>query len=283
LDHTLFRRFCSIAYDQAGIALKDGKESLVAARVAKRMRALRIDSPDAYIRHLEQDGTGEELVHFLDAISTNYTSFYREPEHIPVLHAELQRLLSRGQRKIRIWCAAAATGEEPYTLGFTALETCDRPDVDLKILATDISTLALAQAAQGVYDRVRVEAVPRPILLKYFDCCDKRDPDGEAKYQVKPHVKSFLLFRRLNLAAPPFPLRGPLDIVFCRNVMIYFDTRVRQTLIEEIERLVRPGGLVFIGHSETLTNVDTELKLVCPAVYRSPASRVAGREGEWAQ
>ncbi len=279
MDHSLFRRFCGIAYDQAGIALRDGKESLVSARVAKRMRALQLDSPDEYIQHLEQDGSGEELVHFLDAISTNYTGFYREPEHFPILQGELQRLLSRGQRKFRIWCAAAATGEEPYTLAFIALETCARPDVDVKILATDISTLALAQAAQGVYDRVRVEAIPRPIFFKYLDRRDQKDTDGEEQYQVKPRAKSLLLFRRLNLAAPPFPLRGPLDIVFCRNVMIYFDTRVRQALVEEIERLMRPGGLVFIGHSETLTSVNTELKLVCPAVYRSPAGRVANQKG----
>ena len=264
MDASLFRSFQALAYDQAGIALRDGKEALVEARIAKRLRALGLASAEEYLEYLGADAGGEELVQFLDAISTNFTSFYREPDHFEHLGAYLAERLAEGADRLRIWCAAASTGEEPYTLAITAAEALSGRDVDWKLLATDLSTRVLAAAKAGRYEARQVDRVPPRLRERYFR---RAGPDA---FEAVPELKRPISFARLNLAKPPFPMRGPFDAVFCRNVMIYFDSPGRQALIAEIERLLRPGGLLFIGHSETLSGLDTGLRLVRPSEYRRP-------------
>jgi chemotaxis protein methyltransferase CheR len=266
MEAALFDRFRDIAYNRAGIHLREGKESLVAARVAKRQRALGLHSDGAYLRFLEEDESGDELVQFLDAISTNFTSFYRESDHFDLFGAELRRWIEAGQRRIRIWCAASSSGEEPYTLAITALEALNDRPLDVRILATDISTRVLQHAQAGRYEAKRLEPVSRDRLRRYFV-----RSKGEELYEVAPPLRALLTFKRLNLAKPPWPMRGPLDAIFCRNVMMYFDQTVRQRLVTEATRLLRPGGLFFVGHAETLSGLSTDLVARHPSVYALPA------------
>lgn len=262
---SVFRALCDVAYDQAGIRLGEEKLALVAARVGKRLRALNLDDEAKYLDVLKSDD-GSELVAFLDVISTNFTSFYREPAHFDRLRADLEQMRERGQKQVRIWCAASSSGEEPYTLALTLESVFANSGVDWRVLATDISTKVLAQAKQGRYREGQLKSVSREQRAQYFQRVSK---DGEAIYEVVPSLKAHLTFARLNLAHPPFPMRGPFDAVFCRNVMIYFDAPVRQGLVNEMERLVRPGGLVVVGHAETLSGLSTGLEVVVPSVYRS--------------
>ena len=270
MERKLFARFCDITYEKSGITLKPGKEALVAARVAKRQRVLGIDTAQRYLEYLEADPNGEELVHFLDAISTNYTHFFREMPHFEALAKEVKRWTAAGQKRIRIWSAASSTGEEPYSIVITVLNTLENPDADFKLLATDISTQVLAKACAGVYQGQQLEPVPASLKSQYFRRIDDKKKGDNDLYEVKAEYKRRVVFKRLNLSKPPFPMPGPLDAVFCRNVMIYFDRTVRQGLISEVERLLKPGGVLFIGHSETLTGITTGLRIETPSVYRKP-------------
>jgi len=270
METQLFQRFAALAYQKAGISIKPGKEALVSARVAKRLRALSMTDAESYLRYLEEDQSGEELVRFLDVISTHFTSFFREPDHFELLESEIAGRVQAGQRRIRIWSAASSTGEEPYTIAMTALGVKGLEGLDLKILATDIAADTLRQAAEGCYSAARMEPVPLALRARWFTRKhDPGDPQGEL-WEAKPELKSRVAFRRLNLAEPPFPMQGPFDVVFCRNVLIYFDQPTRQRLISAIERLLRPGGLLCIGHTETLSGISSGFRMQRPSVFRRP-------------
>lgn len=236
----------------------------MSARMGKRMRVLNLPSHKDYLEYVLADNSGEELVLMLDAISTNVTSFYREPRHFEFLARVVQKWHRAGQRRFRIWCAAASTGEEPYTIAITMLDALGTADVDVRILATDISTRVLQHCVDGIYEEERVEPVPKALRSKYFD---KVHRDGGVMYAARPEVKRLLAFHRLNLSQPPFPMRGPLDVVFCRNVMIYFDNKVRMALLNEVSRLLRPSGHLMVGHAESLTGMMGSLRTVQPSVY----------------
>ncbi len=268
MDMKLFDKFRAIAYEKAGIDIKDGKEALVSARVAKRQRALGIPSTADYLHLLETETSGEELIHFLDAISTNFTSFFREPDHFEILGKLLRKWFDEGKNRVRIWCAASSSGEEPYTLAITALEALEGRKADVRILATDISTKILQMAVAGEYAEDRIRPIDSSKRNRYFT---KSGTGANALYTVRPEVKELLVFKRLNLSTPPFPMKGPLDVVFCRNVMIYFDKRVRQNLTTEVQRLLKPGGLFIIGHTETLTGLSSTFKTTKPSVYFKPS------------
>ena len=273
MERQLFERFTALAYDKAGISIKAGKEALVTARVAKRIRALSLNGAEDYLAYLEKDASGHELLRFLDVVTTHFTSFFREPDHFELLAAEVEALLGRGQRRIRLWSAASSTGEEAYTMAMTVLGLNGAEKADVKILATDIAADTLAQAAAGRYGAERVEPVPPPLRARWFDKrADPRDPSGEI-YEVKAALRSMVSFGRLNLAQPPFPMKGPFDVVFCRNVLIYFDNVVRQRLLSAVESLLAPGGLLCIGHTETLNGIQSRLKLVRPSVFRLGGER----------
>jgi chemotaxis protein methyltransferase CheR len=263
VDAEIFRRFQELAYDEAGIWLRPGKEVLVSARLAKRIRELGLESESAYLDLLRGADGGEEVVRFLDAITTNHTTFFREPIHFEIVTADVERRVAEGQRRFRFWCAGCSTGEEPYTLALTLAQLI--PDLDWRILATDISTRVLAAAQAGVYSEASIEPVPREALARYFRRVET--PKGPA-YEASDALRSRLVFRRVNLSERPFPLRGPLDAVFCRNVMIYFDEPMRRGVVQEVERLLAPGGVFFIGHSESLGNLAKQLRCERPSVYR---------------
>ncbi len=270
----LFQRFAALAYDKAGISIKPGKEALVSARLAKRLRALSLPDAESYLSYLEADQSGRELVRFLDVISTHFTSFYRERDHFELLESELAGLVAKGHRRLRIWSAASSTGEEPYTLAMTALGVQGVDRLDFKILATDISVDTLRQAAEGRYSDARMEPVPPALRSRWFGRVpDPSDPHSEL-WEASPELKGRIAFRRLNLAEPPFPMAGPFDVVFCRNVLIYFDQATRQRLISAVDGLLRPGGLLCVGHTETLSGVDCTLRMVKPSVFRKPEEPV---------
>lgn len=274
LDPRVFERLCAIAHERAGIHLKDGKQGLVAARIAKRMRALSIESPRRYLQHLEADDSGEELRRFLDAISTNYTFFFREPDHFEVLGAAVKRWVAEGHTRLRIWSAASSSGEEPYSIAFTVLEALGGRELDFQILATDISSRVLEHARAGIYTSDRIGSVPEGVRRRFLQTVRGR---ADA-YQVRPEITERVHFRRLNLSAPPFPMKGPFDVVFCRNVLIYFDQAVRQRLITAIDGLLRPGGWLCIGHTETLTGIRHGLRLVRPSTFWKPSGELAGAD-----
>jgi chemotaxis protein methyltransferase CheR len=266
MDRVVFQRFCAHAHREAGIALGPSKETLVRARVGKRMRALGIEDEGSYLDYLEADRTGEELVQFLDVISTNHTSFFREPDHFDLLRTLVDDWRRLGLRRLRIWSAASSTGEEPYSIVMTVLDVLQDPAIDFRLLATDISTRALTDARRGVYSIDKLTAIPRSLLLRHF----QPDEGPSGTYRVREEVKQHVVFRRLNLSQPPFPMRGPLDIVFCRNVLIYFDLPVRQRLLAAISGLLRPGGWLFLGHTETLTGITTGFRMARPSVFVLP-------------
>lgn len=265
-----FHAFRDLAYREAGISLREGKEELVATRIARRMRVLGIEESSAYLAYLQNAEHGAEIVNFIDAISTNFTSFYREKDHFELLTRELRARADAGAQRVRVWCAAAATGEEPWTLALTLTEALAGTSIDYKLLATDISTRALAAAVAGRYNARILSQVPPKLRSRFFVA--EPEHDGEPTWSVSDELRRVVLFRRLNLARAPFPLTGGLDVVFCRNVMIYFDQPVRQALVAEMERLLRPGGLLVIGHSETLNGIKSAMTMTQPSVYRKPAS-----------
>ncbi len=268
MEPQLFKRVAAIAYETAGISIKPGKEALVSARVAKRLRALSIPDPEGYLRYLEEDRSGQELALFLDVISTHFTSFFRENDHFELLAEEIEERLAGGPRRIRLWSAASSTGEEPYTMAMTALGVDGAADADLKILATDIALETLRQAAVGRYPGSRMEPVSPGLRARWFT----RRPGGpdDDVWEASAELKERIVFRRLNLAEPPFPMSGPFDVIFCRNVLIYFDQPTRQRLVSAMEGLLRPGGLLCIGHTETLSGIRSGFKMVKPSIFRRP-------------
>jgi len=266
MDAATFEAFRKIVYDKSGISLSENKQALVRTRIAKRMRELDIDDYRAYLKHLTDDKSKGELVQMLDVISTNVTSFFREPDHFEVIGRVINEWMDAGQRRFRFWSAACSSGEEPYSLAMTLLDTVDgRRNVDMKILATDISTRVLDKCRKAVYPEEKLKTVPRALKQRYFEA--HRNGGDSLLYTVKGAAKDLVMFKRLNLSTPPFPMRGPLDIVLCRNVMIYFDNTVRKRLLAEIHRLLKPGGYLMVGHSESLTGLADYLKPVKPSVY----------------
>lgn len=267
MDRAVFNRFREIVYATSGISLNDSKEALVSARVAKRMRALGIGDYGSYLRRVMEDPDGREVVQLIDAISTNVTSFFREPAHFEFLSETVSTWQAEGQQRFRFWSAASSTGEEPYTMAMTLAEATRGRPADVKILATDISTAVLEKCRQGIYAAEKVATVPPALRDRYFE--PRRDSAG-LRFAVKASLKELIAFRRLNLSRPPFPMRGPLDLVFCRNVMIYFDNTVRASLLGEIYRLLKPGGYLVVGHAESLTGMMSEFKVCRPSIYVKP-------------
>lgn len=271
MHHALYQQFTDIAYRRAGIRLGAGKEALVESRISKRIRILGLRNAEDYMQQLLADDQGEELVQFLDAISTNFTSFYREPEHFTLLSELVHLRVQQGRGRLRFWSAASSSGEEPYTMALTIAEAVAEANVNWRILATDISTRILARAEAGTYPLSALAKVPKHLRLKHFGSAGPKGAE-DPLFRVHDALRSHVTFKRLNLSTPPFPMAGPLDAVFCRNVMIYFDQRVRQGLISAIEGLLAPDGLFCIGHAETLNGIHTRLRAVTPSVYALPGS-----------
>jgi chemotaxis protein methyltransferase CheR len=247
-----------LLHRQCGIALAPGKEALVTARLYKRLRALGLQAFDEYLDHVDRDPA--ELRAMVDALTTNKTDFFREPEHFVYLRQVVLPALSPIDEPIKIWSAGCSSGEEPYSIAITLREGLPLPDLrEARILATDISDRVLACARAGVYDEETVRDVPPAYLGRYFHRV-------QGRFTVNDALRRHVAFARLNLLGE-WPMRGPFDAIFCRNVMIYFDNPTRQRLVQRFWELLKPGGHLFVGGSESLTSIDHRFRYVQPAVF----------------
>lgn len=268
ISNAQFERISTMVHSLCGIKLHAGKKELVRARLAKRLRALGMNSFDEYLEHVQND-RADELVAMLDALSTNLTRFFREPEHFAYLTAQVLPALP--SHRLRIWSAGCSTGEEPYSIAIQLAEVIsDLAHWDVAILATDLSVQALQRAKAGAYEAERLQQVPATLRTRYFAPCTHSD----TWEQVKPPIRGMISFARLNLM-DRWPMRGPFDVIFCRNVMIYFDKPTQARLIERFWQLLRPGGTLFIGHSESLSGIKHQFSYVQPTVYCKPAAVTA--------
>lgn len=261
-----FQKFQRLIYDSSGINLRDGKQTMLKARIAKRIRALDLQDERAYFDYVETDRSGEEILKLLEVVSTNLTSFFREPSHFDFVEKVVDQWMEAGGRRLRIWCCASSTGEEPYTLAMVLHRVSLRfSGADIKVLATDISGRVLEHARAGIYDAERVAQVPENYRREYFT-----HDRVAGKWRVDPRLQSMVVFKWLNLAKPPFPMQGPLDLVMCRNVMIYFDNQTRTRLLTDVQRLLKPGGYLLIGHTETLNGMPLSFERIESSIYRKP-------------
>lgn len=265
-DFSLFRH---LVYEKAGINLHEGKKELVRSRLTKRLRAMKITQFREYYKYLMDDKSGEELVHMLDAISTNLTSFFREPQHFSFLQETVLPTVTQngktGKSAVNIWSAGCSSGEEAYTLAICLNEFAEsNSGSSYRILATDISTRVLSSARNGVYHEAQVRAIAPGVLRKYFQ-------RGQGKwagyFRLKPTVRKSIEFERLNLMEP-FSFGSKFHVIFCRNVMIYFDKPTQERLVNKYYDCLEPGGYLFIGHSESLMGADHRFKYVQPTVYQ---------------
>ena len=262
-------RIVRLVYERSGITLHDGKRALIVARLHKMLKAGGFRSFSDYVRHVETDPTGHELSVLIDAISTNHTSFFREDEHFRYLATQVVPALLAADRPVRVWCAACSTGQEPVTLAVTLMDALPESHHGrIRLLASDISTRALKTASAGVYPMKVAATVPQHTLKTYFERGLGAD---EGKARVRANVRRTIEYRRLNLIEID-SLNESFDVVFCRNVMIYFDKAVQQRVVSMIERHLAPGGHLFIAHSESLNGLSHELKWMAPAVYQRRAA-----------
>ena len=267
-----FRRISELVYKHCGINLHAGKKELVRARLAKRLRLGNFKTFAEYINHVVEDETGEHFATLIDTISTNLTSFFREPKHFEFLRNKfLPQLLERKEKRrdfrIRAWSAGCSSGEEAYSIAITLLEAIKEELAwDVKILATDIAESILKRAREGFYAKERIEPVPTLQRHKYL--IQHRTKDSEM-YEVNRQLRNIVMVHNLNLMKP-WPVRGPLDFIFCRNVMIYFDKPTQMRLINRFWDLLDKGGILFTGHSESLTGVEHKFNYVQPTIYIKP-------------
>ena len=263
LNESHFKKISDLVYRTSGINLKTGKESLVRARLMKRLRARGMPSVTDYLDFIHSEQGSDELARFIDVMTTNKTSFFREAEHFHYLRDKVLPELT-GQR-LRFWSAACSSGEEPYTLAMWLRE--HMPDIDGRdalILATDISHRMLDKARQAVYPAATVKSLPSPQFKKYFKSLN----GGQGgNYRIANEIRSMVRLAWLNLLEK-WPMKGPFNVIFCRNVMIYFDRPTQQKLINRFWDLLEPGGYLFVGHSEGLSAVKHKFRYLRPATYR---------------
>jgi chemotaxis protein methyltransferase CheR len=262
-----FERISDLVYRHCGINLHEGKRDLVRARIFKRLRAVGASTAVQYIRMMESDGTGQEFHRLIDVLSTNLTSFFREDGHFNFLREKfLPTLVKRKQAsapRIRAWSAGCSTGEEAYSLSMT-LQDVLGSGWNIKLLATDISHPVLATARAGRYDKNRLASVPAALRSRFFSATGEKD-----KFKATPELAGIIQFNYLNLM-DRWPFTGPFDFIFCRNVMIYFDKETQQRLIQRFWDCLAPGGMLFTGHSESLTGVSHRFSYVQPTIYAKP-------------
>lgn len=251
-------------FQKIGLDLRDGKQRLVSARLGKYVRGGGFRNFGAYLRYVQADSTGDSLTALIDALTTNHTSFLREPEHFRFLVSEAAPAL-QGRRSVCIWSAASSTGEEPYSVLFSLLDAMNGSAVapQVRILATDISTRVLAIAREGIYPAEKLKSVPAAWIQKYFRPAERHP----AEYQVCPEFRAMVEFQRFNLMDTVRGVRL-YPIIFCRNVMIYFNKQTQAEVVRKLAGALEPGGLLMVGHSESLTGLDHPLQYVRPAVYR---------------
>jgi chemotaxis protein methyltransferase CheR len=259
VTHADFVKISTILYDISGIKLTDGKEGLVVSRLSKRMRQLGVAHFNDYIKRAEADPA--EMREMIDRLTTNKTSFFRESAHFDYLRTVA--LPSWGKRPLTIWSAGCSSGEEPYTMATVLYDFAQGGAVNARILATDLSYRVLDKAKEGAYTDEIARDIPAPTLSRHFD---KRRQGTTDQWVAKEHLRKIIRFGTLNLMGE-WPMKGPFDAIFCRNVMIYFDRDTQERLVQRFSKLLAPDGYLFIGHSETLHALTHDLRYVAPAAY----------------
>lgn len=261
-----FERVRDLLYQHAGISLSDSKDQLVYSRLARRLRLLGIARFDDYLDALSPEV--EEWQSFLNALTTNLTAFFREAHHFEAMaHYLAQR---KSTEPLRVWCSASSTGEEPYSIAMTILECMGSAATRADVLASDLDTNVLQKARDGVYPIDRIERIDKQRLQQFFQ---RGSGSKEGLVRVRPEVKKIVRFAQINLLAPGWPVEGPLDIIFCRNVLIYFDKPTQKQIVERFLPLLRPDGRLFVGHSENLATVTDAFELIGKTVYKPARHR----------
>lgn len=261
-----FEKISRLVYEQCGINLHAGKKELVKARLGKRLREGNFNSFADYYRYVTTEEGTEELIGMIDSLSTNLTYFFREDIHFKKLSGIFSALKTsaRPPSQIKIWSAGCSTGEEPYTLAITARECFPEGDVDVRIVATDISTRVLKTAIAGIYSKDRLENVSPALVKRYFQ---KGTGNWSGYCRVKREIQDMVRFSRFNLMEAP-SCDFVFDVIFCRNVMIYFDKQTQAALVNRFYDCLGDGGYFFVGHSESLTGLNHHFKYIEPSVYR---------------
>lgn len=264
-DH--FNALRQLVHTHTGISLSDAKEELVYSRLARRLRRLRMTNFDDYLRFLEEQ-PDDEMGNFVNAVTTNLTSFFREKHHFEHLSGKLLPSLlesRKKERRLRIWSAGCSTGQEPYSLSMILNESI--PDIkrwDIKILATDIDTDVLNKAKEGVYEKSKSDGISSSRLQRWFLTDES---NGTEIIKVRPELKNLITFKQLNLLSD-WPMKGPFDVLFCRNVVIYFDKDTQRILFERFANILSHDGNMYIGHSETLFKISDRFELLGKTIYR---------------
>ncbi|MBI1889257.1 MAG: chemotaxis protein CheR [Burkholderiales bacterium] len=263
-----FDRVRDLIYKRAGIALADSKQEMVYSRVARRLRATGLTSFASYLDSLDRSPSSEEWEAFTNALTTNLTSFFRESHHFPILAEHVKNL----KDPITIWCSASSTGEEPYSIAMTLCETFGTMTPPAQVIATDIDTNVLATGEKGIYSVDRLDKLSPERAKKFFL---KGKGEQEGLVRVREELRSLVTFKRLNLLSENWPITGPFDVIFCRNVMIYFDKPTQGKILSRFAPLMKPDALLFAGHSENFLYVSNAFKLRGKTVYEL-ADRTAG-------
>jgi len=271
MPQPVFERFSGFIHAECGIKIPPGKKTMLEARLRKRLRARGIETFEAYCDFFfGPGGLEEELVHLLDVVTTNKTDFFRDASQFEFLVGTALPDLLRGgrgsRRPVAIWSAGCSTGEEPWTIAMACEEFRRQGgELDYRILATDLSTRVLAVAARGVYREDRVEPVPPAIRQR---CLLRSRDRGRGLVRVAPDVRGRVHFRRLNLRQPPYDAPADLDLIFCRNVLIYFDRDFQRQLLHELAGHLAPGGYLFLGHTESIQGMGLPLRSLGGSVHR---------------
>lgn len=263
-----FARIRALIYRQAGIALSESKQEMVYSRLARRLRAKGLSSFEEYLDGLENGRDNGEWEAFTNALTTNLTSFFREAHHFPILADHLRNM----QAPLSIWCSASSTGEEPYSIAMTACEAFGTLTPPVSIVATDIDTKVLETAENGVYPIERIDKMAQERTKRFFQ---RGKGERSGLVRVRPELRQLITFKPLNLLAGSWPVSGPFDVIFCRNVMIYFDKPTQSRILERFVPLLKPEGLLFAGHSENFMYASDAFRLRGKTVYEL-SSRHAG-------
>ena len=270
LSQAEFERVRPMIHRRAGIALAPSKKTMVYSRLSRRLRVLGKADFAGYLDELERSGSDQpEWQEFVNALTTNLTSFFREAHHFPVLAQHLRQRAAMAP--LHIWCCAASTGEEPYTLAMTARDAFEGQAMPpLSILATDIDTAVLERARQGVYPMDTVAKLDPALLRRHFL---RGTGASTGRVRLRPELGSMISFRQLNLLQPCWPMDTRFDAIFCRNVMIYFDKATQLRVLQRLAQHLKPGGLLFAGHSENFTHARDLFELQGKTVYRLAGAR----------
>ncbi len=275
-----FSRFQKLIYSAAGIHLAPHKKALLEARLSKLIRELGLDSFDAYYKHVVSAAQGDELIRMLDRVSTNETHFFREPRQFEFLEnrvfAEWREKAASGlkPKRLRLWSAGCSSGEEPYSIAMLLLDHFPQhSDWQLEILATDLSTRVLDKAQAAVWPIAKAQEIPEKYLKQYML---RGTGPQHGKMKAGAEIRSLIRFERLNLNDERYPVTGRFDAIFCRNVLIYFDTPSRTRVIERLIDSLAPSGYLFVGHAESLNGITDRARQVMPTIYRLSADESRG-------